>query len=127
MQTETKLSVIDVISIYISCTFISSSRNYTGRHGVQNVKSSNKIILILGAVQQSKIGRKRKANRALNPKRSKIFGAKSNCGTATLMKKWTKIGAVVGGIWRCSISLKLAKEGEFKVNAILKGFAHDKN
>ena len=27
--------------------------------------------------------RKRKANRDLNPKRSKIFGAKSNCGTAS--------------------------------------------
>ncbi len=35
------------------------------------------------AVQQSKIGRKRKANRALNPKRSEIFSAKSNCGTAS--------------------------------------------
>jgi hypothetical protein len=35
------------------------------------------------AVQQSKIGRKRKANRALNPKRSKILGVKSNCGTAS--------------------------------------------
>jgi len=34
------------------------------------------------AVQQFKIGRKRKANSTLNPKRSKIFGIKSNCGTA---------------------------------------------
>jgi len=38
----------------------------------------------LEAVQQFKIGRKRKANRALNPKRSKIFGVKSNCETASL-------------------------------------------
>jgi hypothetical protein len=39
------------------------------------------------AVQQSTIGRKRKANRALNPKRSKIFSAKSNCGTASKILK----------------------------------------
>ena len=38
----------------------------------------------LQAVQQFKNGRKRKANRALNPKRSEIFGVKSNCGTASL-------------------------------------------
>jgi hypothetical protein len=38
------------------------------------------------AVQQFQIGRKRKANRALNPKRSKIFGVKSNCGTASDLK-----------------------------------------
>jgi UDP-3-O-[3-hydroxymyristoyl] glucosamine N-acyltransferase len=35
------------------------------------------------AVQQSQIGRKRKENRALNPPKSKIFSAKSNCGTAS--------------------------------------------
>ncbi len=39
------------------------------------------------AVQQFKIGRKREANRALNPKRSKIFGVKSNCETASKKKK----------------------------------------
>ena len=33
------------------------------------------------AAQQIKIARKRRANRVLNPKRSKIFGAKSNCET----------------------------------------------
>jgi hypothetical protein len=38
----------------------------------------------LEAVQQFKNGRKRKANRGLNPKRSKIFCAKSNCETASL-------------------------------------------
>ena len=31
--------------------------------------------------QQFKTGRKKKANRALNPKRSGNFSAKSNCGT----------------------------------------------
>jgi len=41
------------------------------------------IIVSLEAVQQSKIGRKREENRASNPKRSKIFGVKSNCGTAS--------------------------------------------
>ena len=35
------------------------------------------------AVPQSKFGRKRRVNRALNPKRSEIFSAKSNCGTAS--------------------------------------------
>ena len=35
------------------------------------------------AVQQSKNSRKRKENRALNQKRSKIFSVKSNCGTAS--------------------------------------------
>jgi hypothetical protein len=43
------------------------------------------------AVQQFKIGRKREANRALNPKRSKIFGVKSNCGTASFIDKNTKL------------------------------------
>jgi SAM-dependent methyltransferase/uncharacterized protein YbaR (Trm112 family) len=40
------------------------------------------IFKIEEAVQQSQIGRKRKESRALNPKRSKIFSAKSNCRTA---------------------------------------------
>ncbi|RJS73035.1 hypothetical protein CW714_03760 [Methanophagales archaeon] len=39
------------------------------------------------AVQQFEIGRKRKANSTLNPKRSKIFGIKSNCGTALRYQK----------------------------------------
>ena len=39
------------------------------------------------AVQQSKIGQKRKADGALNPKRRNIFGTKSNCGTASQDKK----------------------------------------
>ena len=39
------------------------------------------------AVQQSKIVRKIKANRALNAKRSKFFGVKNNCGTASLSQQ----------------------------------------
>lgn len=39
------------------------------------------------AVQQPKIGRKRKANRASNPKRRKIFSAKSNCVTSSSSQK----------------------------------------
>jgi uncharacterized protein (TIGR03663 family) len=39
------------------------------------------------AVQQSKIGRKRKTNKALNPKRRKKIGVESNCETASLPKK----------------------------------------
>jgi hypothetical protein len=39
------------------------------------------------AVQQFKIGRKRRENRALNQKRRKIFGAKTNCETASIMPK----------------------------------------
>jgi len=35
------------------------------------------------AVQQFKNGRKRRANRASNPKRSDFFSAKSNCETAS--------------------------------------------
>ena len=35
------------------------------------------------AVQQFKNGRKRAGNKVLNPKRSKIFCAKSNCETAS--------------------------------------------
>ncbi len=41
----------------------------------------------LEAVQQSQIRRKRKANRALNPKRSEFFSVKNNCGTASLGDK----------------------------------------
>lgn len=36
-------------------------------------------------VQQFKIRRKRKENRALNPKRSKSFSTKSNCGTVSIV------------------------------------------
>jgi len=36
------------------------------------------------AVQQFKNGRKRRANRASNPKRSDFFSAKSNCETASI-------------------------------------------
>ena len=39
------------------------------------------------AVQQFKIGRKRKADNALNQKRRNIFGAKTNCGTASQVFK----------------------------------------
>ena len=35
-------------------------------------------------VQQSKNARKRKTNRALNPKRSDFFVVKINCGTASV-------------------------------------------
>ena len=38
----------------------------------------------LEAVQQFKIGRKRKADNALNQKRRNIFGAKTNCVTVSL-------------------------------------------
>ena len=44
----------------------------------------------LEAVQQFKNGRKRRANRASNPKRSDFFSAKSNCETASLFAhNWT--------------------------------------
>ena len=46
------------------------------------------VFVKLEAVQQFKIGRKRKVNRALNPKRSKIFGVKSNCETASLILEY---------------------------------------
>ena len=50
------------------------------------------------AVQQFKIRRKRKIHRALNPKRSKIFSAKSNYGNAPwtneTMRKWLKVLSV---------------------------------
>jgi len=39
------------------------------------------------AVQQFKIGQKRKVGSALNPKRSKFLGAKNNCGTASGIRK----------------------------------------
>jgi hypothetical protein len=39
------------------------------------------------AAQQSKISQKRKVDSALNSKRSKIFNAKSNCGTASNKRK----------------------------------------
>ena len=42
------------------------------------------------AVQQFKIGRKIKANRALNPKRSEFFSAKSNYGTASKIMEPTR-------------------------------------
>jgi len=68
----------------------------TRRHGGEkNKKIENPLLtqinttlfLFYEAVQQFKIGRRRKANRALNPKRSKIFGVKSNCETASYKKK----------------------------------------
>jgi hypothetical protein len=40
------------------------------------------FLLHIEAVQQSKIGIKRKVNTALNPKTIKIFSTKSNCGIA---------------------------------------------
>ena len=43
--------------------------------------------LVVEAVQQSKIGRKRKVDNALNQKRRNIFGAKTNCETASVKQK----------------------------------------
>lgn len=54
------------------------------------------------AVQQLKIGRKRKANRALNPKRSEIFSAKSNCGAASKAEKRER------GCWRYSNNSRIS-------------------
>ena len=61
------------------------------------------ILKMKQAVQQSKIGRKRKANMALNPKRSEIFCVKSNCGTASKeekkrIKKGRRIGIALTAI-----------------------------
>ena len=42
-----------------------------------------KILKLKEVVQQFKTGRKRKSNRALNPKRSEIFSIKSNYGTVS--------------------------------------------
>ena len=46
------------------------------------------------AVQQSKIGQKRKADGALNPKRRNIFGTKSNCGAASIIVKTKTIDTI---------------------------------
>ena len=54
------------------------------------------------AVQQFKIERKRKVNRALNPKRSKIFGSKSNCETAS--KGYNISSDLEGAVRRSNIS-----------------------
>jgi len=45
------------------------------------------FFIINEAVQQFKNGRKRRANRASNPKRSDFFSAKSNCETASNLTK----------------------------------------
>ena len=59
-----------------------------GRTGTRvNMKYLKKCQNMIEAAQQSKIGRKRKENISLNPKRSKIFNAKSNCGTASIINK----------------------------------------
>jgi len=42
------------------------------------------FLLYIEAVQQFKIGRKRKVDNALNQKRRNIFGAKTNCETASI-------------------------------------------
>ena len=45
------------------------------------------VLEAIEAVQQSKNSGKRKANRALNPKRNDFFMVKINCGTASIFKK----------------------------------------
>ena len=52
----------------------------TKRDDIKNMLQSNET------VQQFKNERKRKANRASNPKRSEFFSAKSNCGTVSNIK-----------------------------------------
>jgi hypothetical protein len=42
--------------------------------------------ITIEAVQQFKIGRKRKVDNALNQKRRNIFGAKTNCETASIIQ-----------------------------------------
>ena len=66
-------------------TFPRSAKKYN----VEEIAQCNKndVILVIEAVQQSKIGQKRKADGALNPKRRNIFGTKSNCGTASIVVK----------------------------------------
>ena len=61
--------------------------NYIKRNTDPAIFPSVRVFDVEEAVQQSQIGRKRKESRALNPKRSKIFSAKSNCGTASEGKK----------------------------------------
>ena len=48
----------------------------------------------LEAVQQFKIGRKRKVDNALNQKRRNIFGAKTNCETASLIASTSKCSSL---------------------------------
>ena len=48
-------------------------------------KAKHGKLVALEAVQQSKIGRKRKVDNALNLKRRNIFGTKINCETASLV------------------------------------------
>ena len=56
-------------------------------YSIEAALKSRYLLIGTEAVQQSQIGRKRKDSMALNPKRSKIFGAKSNCGTALRLPK----------------------------------------
>jgi four helix bundle protein len=68
---------------YIEANESLSKKDFVMRIKICRKEAKESIFWLKEAVQQFKIGRKRKANRALNPKRSKIFGAKSNCGTAS--------------------------------------------
>jgi hypothetical protein len=56
----------------------------------------NHKLLFLEAVQQSKSGRERKINRALNPKRSKNFGAKSDYNNSSKTLKLKYGGRCIG-------------------------------
>jgi hypothetical protein len=56
-------------------------------YSIEAALKSRYLLIGTEAVQQSQIGRKRKDSMALNPKRSKIFSAKSNCGTALRLPK----------------------------------------
>ena len=47
------------------------------------------------SVSQFEIGRKRKEDKSLNPKRSKFLAVKNNCGTAPMIFKiWKSIGFI---------------------------------
>jgi len=62
-----------------------SNFNYLGSNLGNMHNLQQKILYSNEAVQQFKIGRKRRGNRALNPKRSEIFSDKSNYGTASII------------------------------------------
>ena len=68
---------------------------YTIKRTLNYINKSANLLGHQYAVQQSKIGRKRKENGALNQKRSEIFSVKSNCGTASQIRKVSNSDPVI--------------------------------
>ena len=59
--------------------------------GITVFRMLSKVVRVAWeAVQQFKIERKKRANRALNPKKRKIFGVKTNCETSSWTDKTAK-------------------------------------